>query len=128
EIFDNGKIIQREPMFTDMHKIIDKFDIIVFFQTEQNLHDLGFSFIERLYASFLPNINEEEKEIRVKYYIDLIKEDPKWYESVKEKAKKWNKPLEEALRIDATYMLEQEQDAKIKQEIKALEIEKRKNR
>lgn len=128
EIFENGKIVQREPMFTDMHKIIDKFDVIVFFQTEQNLNDLGFSFIERLYASFLPNINEEEKEIRVKYYIELIKKDPKWYESVKEKAKKWNKPLEEALRIDATYMLEQEQDAKIKQEIKALEIEKRKNR
>lgn len=128
EIFENGKIVQREPMFTDMHKIIDKFDIIVFSQTEQNLNDLGFSFIERLYASFLPNINEEEKEIRIKYYIELIKKDPKWYESVKEKAKKWNKPLEEALRIDATYMLEQEQDAKIKQEIKALEIEKRKNR
>ncbi|MDD2530657.1 MAG: hypothetical protein PHN41_05450, partial [Bacteroidales bacterium] len=80
------------------------------------------SFIERLYASFLPNINEEEKEIRVKYYIELIKKDPKWYESVKEKAKKWNKPLEEALRIDATYMLEQQQETKLKQEIKAMEI------
>ena len=125
EIFENGKIVQREPMFTDMHKIIDKFDVIVFFQTEQNLNDLGFSFIERLYASFLPNINEEEKEIRIKYYIELIKKDPKWYESVKEKAKKWNKPLEEALRIDATYMLEQEQDAKIKQEIKAQKISDR---
>ncbi|MDX9799487.1 MAG: hypothetical protein RBT05_11600, partial [Bacteroidales bacterium] len=122
EIFENGKIVQREPMFTDMHKIIDKFDVIVFFQTEQNLNDLGFSFIERLYASFLPNINEEEKEIRVKYYIELIKKDPKWYESVKEKAKKWDKPLEEALRIDATYMLEQQQETKLKQEIKAMEI------
>lgn len=122
EIFENGKVVQREPMFTDMRKIIDKFDVIVFFQTEQNLHDLGFSFIERLYASFLSNINEEDKEIRVKYYIELIKKDSAWLNLIKEKAKKWNKPLEEALRIDATYMLEQEQDAKLKQEIKAQKI------
>jgi len=128
ELYENGKIVQRDPMFIDMNNIIDKFDIIIIFQTEQNLYDLGFRFIERLYASYSPDINQEEKKIRIEYYIDLIKGNPEWFYSVKEKAKKWNKPLEEALRIDATYMLEQEQDAKIKKEIKAMEIEKKKNR
>ena len=45
---------------------------------------------------------------RVKYYEKLIKTDNQWLNSVKEKARKLNVPIEVAIYNDSIYMVEQE--------------------
>ena len=45
---------------------------------------------------------------RVKYYEKLIKTDNQWLNSVKEKARKLNLPIEVAIYNDSIYMVEQE--------------------
>jgi len=54
----------------------------------------------------LEQINPLEEKIKV--FEDLIRKDPEWLESVRKKAEEQGKPLEQAIKEDAIYMVEQE--------------------
>jgi hypothetical protein len=105
----NGKLIPRYVSLANMKDEIKKFDVIIFLQTESNLNNLGFGFIEKLYDFYF--LSDKESEIdseRLKSYEKQIRSDKKWFELVKQKAKKNNIPIEVAVRNDAIYMVEQE--------------------
>lgn len=105
----NGKLIPRYVSLANMKDEIKKFDVIIFLQTESNLNNLGFGFIEKLYDFYF--LSDKESEIdseRLKSYEMQIKSDKKWFELVKQKAKKNNIPIAVAVRNDALYMVEQE--------------------
>lgn len=105
----NGKNIPRYIALLDLKTEVNKFDVILFFQTEPNLNNLGFGFIEKLYDSYFLSGKESETNLnRIKYYEKIIRADKKWLNSVKEKARKLNVPIEVAIHNDAVYMVEQE--------------------
>ena len=105
----NRKNIPRYVALVDLKTEVNKFDVILLFQTEPNLNNLGFGFIEKLYDSYFLSGKESENNLnRSKYYESLISADKKWLNSVKEKAKKLNVPIEVAIHNDAVYMVEQE--------------------
>lgn len=109
----NGKNIPKYVALLDLKTELNKFDIIFLFQTEPNLNNLGFGFIEKLYDSYFLSGKESEDYLnRAKYYEKLIREDKQWLNSVKEKAKKLNVPVEVAIHNDAIYMVEQEKKNK----------------
>jgi len=47
-------------------------------------------------------------EAKINVYIELIKKDPEWLDSVRKKAVEQGKSLDQAIRDDARYMAEQE--------------------
>ncbi len=105
----NGKLIPRYVSLANIKDEVKKFDVIIFLQTEPNLNNLGFGFIEKLYDYYFLSGKESENNLnRLKYYESLIRADKKWLNSVKEKARKLNVPIEAAIHNDAVYMVEQE--------------------
>lgn len=105
----NGKNIPKYVSLLDLKTEVNKFDIIFLFQTEPNLNNLGFGFIEKLYDSYFLSPKESQDYLnKVKYFEKLIREDNKWLNSVKEKARNLKLPLEVAIHNDAIYMVEQE--------------------
>lgn len=107
EIYKDGYTIQKYVSLVDLKEEIKKFDLIILLQTEPNLNKFSFGFIDRAYDMFFVSGDGiDRKSDRLKYYKELIKSDKKWYELIKEKAKKQKISVEEALHNDALYMTE----------------------
>jgi hypothetical protein len=82
---------------------IERHDVITIIATEVNLNHLGWGFIERAWQLYY---GKEDDILRP--YIERIKNDSAWFEQVKQKAIKYNKPLETQLREDANYVYDLE--------------------
>jgi hypothetical protein len=75
--------------------------------TDANLKDFAYGFIERLYSDYCEN-GQAEREKKIAKIIQDIKNTPDWYQAIQEQAREEQITIEEALRKNATYILEQE--------------------
>ena len=82
---------------------IMKHDVITFLATESTLIQFGWGFIVQAWLVYCT-----PKGDRIAYYIDKIKNDPAWYDIVKQKAKQFNKDINLQLQQDANYAVEME--------------------
>lgn len=99
--------------YIDRKKEIEESDLILIWSTEAAYHnfDLGFvnSYIQILEGYYTkPEKLESGREGRIQYYISMIKNNKQWLGDVKEKARERGIPLEEMIRKDAEYMVDQE--------------------
>lgn len=78
-------------------------EMVVLFTSDANLYRYGFGFVDELYSAL-----QNEKENRIQFYIKSINATPDWKEAIKIKAQEKNISLDEAIRIDAIYMVEQD--------------------
>lgn len=96
----------------DAMKELEGTDFLILMSTDANLEKFAFGFIEILYNEIqnpeYHNTLESKREERVQQFIFSIKASPDWLKAVEAKAKKNNISLEEAIRLDAEYMVDQE--------------------
>lgn len=79
---------------------------VVLVADEENLNKLGYDFIDQAYHLFHPLTAQDEA--RIARLILGIRQDADWLRRVAAKASEQNIPLEQALRNDALYLLDQE--------------------
>jgi len=89
----------------DVKKETENRNIILIVTTEHNIVNFGFGYIDKLYSIYTGSYVEQDK--KVKSYEDLIRNDPKWLESVRIKAIEQNKTIDEMIHLDAVWMVEQ---------------------
>ncbi len=91
-----------KPSEVDLGEAIAQHDVFLFIITDANLYKFGFGSFERL-SDYFANDND-----LLNYYIDQIMNTPEWKEKVQQKATEAGISLEEAVLIDAQYMVELE--------------------
>lgn len=102
--------IEKSPM--QLKDDLLRHDFVILMMTEPNLtHMLHFP--EKTVALLDPNNPEalkaiREREERVKYYINAIRNTPDWFKLIVSKAIQKKIPVEEALKSDAEYMADTE--------------------
>lgn len=80
-------------------------DIFIALFTDANMHNFDYGLTDLLYNHFF-GLPEEQKHVRVKFYIDKIKNSPDWLEKIKIQAKEQNKTVDEMIKANAEYMVE----------------------
>ena len=100
-----NKYIDTEKL--DVVKETESRNIILIVTTEHNIVNFGFGYIDKLYSIYTGTFVAKEEKIKV--YENMIRADAKWLESVRKKALENNKPLDEMIRLDAIWMVENEQ-------------------
>lgn len=100
--------------YIDRKKEIEESDLVVIWSTEAAYHnfDLGFvnSYIDIIEGRYeKPKPIGTGREARIKYYISLIKNNSQWLSAVQDKAVERGIALEEMIRKDAEYMVDQEE-------------------
>ncbi|MFA7081594.1 MAG: hypothetical protein WC135_03180 [Bacteroidales bacterium] len=109
ENYGEGGVIPKFVALIDLKEEIKKFDLIIIMQTEPSLDKFSFGFIDRAYDMFFVTGNGMSKTSdRIKYYIEIMKADKKWFALIKDKAKKQKLTVDEVLYNDAKYVIEQE--------------------
>ncbi|MBK7669082.1 MAG: hypothetical protein IPJ32_18120 [Sphingobacteriaceae bacterium] len=99
-IISNGPSNQKKTSDISLINEISRNDVIVILANETNLKDFGWGFIDQAWGLYFGST-----ESRISYYIDKIKNDPAWFDQVKQKATQNNKSLDAQLRDDANYMV-----------------------
>ncbi|MDR0971619.1 MAG: hypothetical protein LBM25_04460 [Bacteroidales bacterium] len=112
---------KKDPLGTkDLHNEINKFDLFILFQTEHNLNNFGFGFIDLAYNMFfvdgvghkqkkiVKKVDPQKKKERIEFYKKNIYADKKWLDDIKKKAEYKKITLEHAILQDAEYLFEQE--------------------
>lgn len=101
-------INEAEKNISDINVVdeIKKYNLVLFIVTEANLPKFDFDF-SKTYLS-KNSVTTAEFEIKVQEKIHAIKETPEWFNQIKAKAVKNNKTLDQMLREDATWVVEQE--------------------
>jgi len=85
---------------------LSKFDIILIVTSEHNLSNIGFGFIEKVYT--IMKYPTYEMEIKIQNNIANIKSNTEWFDAVKKKAHEKGISIDEMLRKDAIWMIENE--------------------
>ena len=91
----------------DIKKELYRQDLVILITTESNYHVFPFGFIDGFFEKCLPDSPETPK-IILDRHINNIKEDPKWYQFIVQKAIDNGITTDEQLRRDAQYTIEQE--------------------
>ncbi|XOV66059.1 MAG: hypothetical protein ACFHU9_10525 [Fluviicola sp.] len=91
----------------DLSYEVEKNDVVLILFTDANLKDFAYGFIDRLFDEYCSN-GREKREMRISKIIEDIHNTPEWLETIKAQAKKEGIPLEDALRKNAVYLMEQE--------------------
>ncbi len=88
---------------------IHKSTFVIIMATEANMYRFGFGFIERLYDVYTgkgaPVFDPMQLENEIRDQMSVIRNDEKWMELIRKKAKDANKPIDTILRQDAAYMV-----------------------
>jgi hypothetical protein len=114
DVYSNHNAVPITTDKLDLKKEIEDKKTIILLCTDGNYHQLGFGFINdayNLYYKSESNTMTLDKD-KVKVYIQLIKDTPKWLKDVEKKAGINKIPLDSAIRLDAEYMVMQEMSAK----------------
>jgi len=85
-----------------------KRDFIVLISTEANLHKFAFGFIDDIYDMIEDGSLNRYDEGRIAIITDYIRSDATWMEAIREKAAKQNIGIEEMIRLDAIWLIENE--------------------
>ena len=82
-------------------------DVVIMMVTEATYMLFPYGFIEAFDQKCLdhPSMSDEEK---INQYMKLIRKSPDWFKTIREKAKNNGIPVEDQLKADATYLLNQE--------------------
>lgn len=99
-IFSNGPNNWKKVQDINLRDEINKHDVIAIMATELTLVNFGWGFIDNAWNLLCTNKDE-----LLKSYIERIKNDPAWFDQVKQKAVQRNKPLEVQLKEDAQYIM-----------------------
>jgi hypothetical protein len=84
-------------------------DYIVLLITDANLYKFAFGFIDDAFYLLSDETNgSEPDEALIEQYINTIRNNPEWYKSIEEKAKINKISVEEMLRRDAIWLINQE--------------------
>jgi len=83
-------------------------DMVILMVTEATYQLFPYGFIESFFRNCMP-VNAEVRQMKIEGYIIKIRNDPAWYQSVLEKAGKNGKSIEEQVKLDAEYMVDQEE-------------------
>ena len=103
-----GKLINE----IDIRAEVEKNDVVFILQTEATLDRFGFGFIEKqieIYGqqNYKPQVDTIVSS-KITAMMEHIKSDEGWYEMIKEKAKKNGISTEKMLRLDAEYVIEEQ--------------------
>jgi len=104
ESFEKETFVQNLP---DLAHEVEKNDAILLLFTDANLKDFAYGFIDRLYDEYC-NDGRRKREERIAKIIQDIRNTPEWLKSIEKKAKSKGISLDEALRENAVYILQQE--------------------
>ncbi len=125
KLFSNGEFwYYNKQVFQSKHKTVnvsdinvrqrvEENDIIMILLTDANLYRFAFGFIDNLYEIYFEPEKYNNKLMRKAKLLEkikAIKADEKWLESVSQKAKEKGISLDEALELDAKYILSQESE------------------
>lgn len=91
----------------DRYKTITEADVIIIMYTSMFAYDHLFSFPE-MALQVLKRGDHFDKETAIQNVISRIKSDPTWYESVKKQAKERHISIEQSLRDNAEYVIDNE--------------------
>jgi len=83
-------------------------DLVILMVTEATYMLFPYGFIESFYEKCMP-ASAEVLQIKLEQYIVKIKNDPAWYQSIMEKARTSGHSIEEQLKMDAQFMVDQEE-------------------
>jgi hypothetical protein len=90
---------------------IDKQDLLILLVTEATYELFPFGFIEDFFTKYMSSRETDEK-VLLEIKMEEIKRTPQWYKSIVEKARKNGIPVEEQLKKDAQYMINQQKIGK----------------
>lgn len=124
EVFNNGEFwfynnqiypeVNGTPKFVkdiNFQQEIEKNKLIMLMSTEANFSNFPFGFIDKAYDIYYgDHSTKQEYENKILLFIEKIKSDSKWLGYISEKSKVRGIPLEEMIKIDATYMVNSEQE------------------
>ncbi|MEI7983424.1 MAG: hypothetical protein WCI71_17370, partial [Bacteroidota bacterium] len=110
EIIRNGK---KEKNVSDVNlkEEIDKQDVLIMMVTEATYELFPYGFIETFFTLYLTS-GEANKAVLLEIKIEEIKRNAEWYQSIVAKAAKNKIPVEEQLKLDAQYMIDQQKNSK----------------
>ena len=83
-------------------------DLVILMVTEATFQLFPYGFITGFFENCMP-VSPEVLQIKLAQYIVKIKNDPSWYQLVVEKARMNGHSIDEQLKMDAQYMIDQEE-------------------
>ncbi|MGA2823496.1 MAG: hypothetical protein ABSE72_08225 [Bacteroidales bacterium] len=83
-------------------------DMVILMVTEATYQLFPYGFIESFFKNCMP-MATEARQMKIEEYIVKIKNDPAWYQSVVEKARTNGHSIEEQIKLDAQFMVDQEE-------------------
>jgi SGNH hydrolase-like domain, acetyltransferase AlgX len=92
----------------DIKKELFSQDLVILIVTESNYHAFPFGFIDGFFEKCMPD-SPEVLQMLIEKYIVMIKNNPTWYQFVVDKARTHGHSIDEQLKMDAQYMIDQEQ-------------------
>jgi hypothetical protein len=92
----------------DLHKELEKYQIVMILNTEANLYLKGFGFVEDAFLRYTKEGEElnKEREARIDYFVRAIKSNPDWLKSVTEKAEQQGMDVDQMIWRDAVWMVD----------------------
>jgi len=91
---------------SNIKNMLYKQDMVILIATESNFFDFPFGFVDSFFEQCLPS-SAEAIDIKLENCINMIKSNKKWYDLIVEKARKNGRTVDDQLRRDAQYTLDQ---------------------
>ena len=95
----------------DMHAELEQQDVVILLLSEATWQLFPFGFSDAFLKNFAPE-TEADREAQIGILMDNIRRTPDWYRAVADKAARLHVPVEEQLRQDALYLIDQEKNKK----------------
>jgi hypothetical protein len=93
---------------TDLKEQLFSQDLVILMVTEATYMLFPYGFIENFYKRCMP-ASAEVNQIKLEEYSSKIMNDPDWYRNVSEKARKNKRSINDQIKLEAQYMIDQEQ-------------------
>jgi hypothetical protein len=109
DIYENG-IKAGKVSEVNLDKEIGKQDMVILLVTEATYELFPYGFIEAFYEKCMKE--DQSMTTRINFIIERIKNTPEWFQDIQNKAKKNKITLDEQLKLDAKYVIDQEDKEK----------------
>lgn len=111
EIYTPDREGGRPVASADLSQTLNQVNVVILMVTDANLPGFPWDFDQQAIAAISPDASrlQAEREARIRGYIEAIMGSPEWKKAVQDKALQNNIPFEEQARLDAIYMIENEE-------------------
>ena len=99
------EFLGKVAFYPDVYKVIDEVDLVLIVTTSVYAYDYMFGFCETAQKAIVEG-DAENMEKQIQGVIQRIKDNPEWFESVKQQAIERGISLDEMLRLNAMYAIE----------------------